>query len=215
MDKQLRDIVLYGRIGTGSAVCEALLQLGNIPYKLQIMSKLENGQNSPELLALNPLGQVPVLHTQDGILITEAAAIAIWIADLAKGTELAPPIEHPDRAKYLRLMLFMASNCYMTALRFYYADRYSSDASHANGIRTKAYEDMKREWAILSDILGENSYLLGSSLSAADVYLSMLISWEDDQVSFAKRYPRLAALNKLVVSEPIIAAVWKRNDFAI
>jgi glutathione S-transferase/GST-like protein len=177
------------------------------------MSKLVDGQNPPELLKLNPLGQVPALLSQDGILMTESAAISIWIADMARNRDLAPAIEHPNRAKYLRLMLFMASNCYMTALRYYYSDRYTHYVSHALGIQAKAREDMFREWTILSDILSEEPFLLGAKMSAADVYLSMIISWEEDADGFGVLFPNLAALNKRVVANQIIADVWKKNNF--
>ena len=206
--------ILFGRPGSGSAVCEALLELTGQPYDLKIMEKLANGSNSPEMIALNPLGQVPALRTEDGTLMTESAAIALWIADLAPQAKLAPLPGDPLRAKYLRAMIFMAANCYMTALRFYYSDRYSTDADHADAISEKALEHMHREWEILTDMLGENDFLLGKTISAADLYLSMLISWEEDAAKFAAMYPALARLNKRVWGNKTVAAIWQRHGYA-
>jgi glutathione S-transferase len=208
-------IVLFARMGSGSAVCEALLELTGQPYELKIMDKLADGATSPELMALNPLGQVPALRTSDGTLMTESAAIALLIADLAPEAKLAPAFDNPKRAKYLRLMLFMAANCYMTALRFYYSDRYSSDESHAEAVRDKAREHMHREFAILTDMLGSDDYLLGNEVSAADLYLSMLVSWEEDGAKFAAQYPALAKHNGRICSDKKIAAIWKRNGFVV
>ncbi|MGL4488222.1 MAG: glutathione S-transferase family protein [Rhizobiaceae bacterium] len=208
-------VVLFGRKGTGSAVCEALLELTGQAYELKNMEKLPDGSNSPEMIALNPLGQVPALRTADGYLMTESAAIALWIADLAPQSGLAPKMSDPQRAQYLRLMLFMAANSYMTALRFYYPDRFSTDASHANAIKAKADEHMHREWAILSDMLGSNDYLLGTNMSAADLYLSMMISWEEDGAAFAARYPALAKLNARVWSHDKVARIWARHGYAL
>jgi glutathione S-transferase len=181
---------------------------------LKVMEKMTDGSNSPEMMALNPLGQVPALRTEDGTLMTESGAIALWIADLAPLAKLAPLPSDPMRAKYLRTMVFMAANCYMTALCFYYSDRYSTDANHADAIRDKAHERMHREWAILTDMLGNYDYLLGKAMSAADIYLSMLISWEEDGAKFAAKYPALANLNKRVWGNKTVAAIWKSNGYA-
>jgi glutathione S-transferase len=207
-------IILFGRPGSGSAVCEALLELTGTPYEMTVMNKRDDGSYPPELFVVNPLGQVPALYTQDGTLLTESGAIAIWIADIASQTQLAPAIRDPNRAKYLRVMFFMAANCYMSALRFYYPHRYSTDESHADAIRYKAREHMDREFAILTEILGANEFLVGDTLSAADIYLSMMISWEEDGATFAKQFPALAGLNGRVWGNESVAAVWQRNGFA-
>jgi glutathione S-transferase len=206
-------IELFGRLGSGSAVCEALLALVSMPYTMTIMNKREDGTYPPELFAVNPLGQVPALLTVDGTLMTESGAIALWIADLAAQSKLAPAASDPTRAKYLRVMFFMAANCYMTALRFYYPDRYSTDEDHADSIRAKARTHMDREFAILTEMLGADNFLLGDTMSAADVYLSMLISWEEDGAHFALQYPALAQLNTRVWKNKTVADVWLRNGY--
>jgi glutathione S-transferase len=211
MDK----VVLFVRPNSGSAVCEALLALTGRSYELRVMDKLADGSNPPQLLSVNPLGQVPALQISDGTVITESAAIALWIADLCPEKKLAPAISDPLRAKYLCLMLFMATNCYMSALRYYFPYRYSTDISHADCIRDKGLEHMHREWVILTDMLGDNDYLLGTNMSAADIYLSMFISWEEDVEDFTKRYPALSGLNHRVLQNKTVYSIWKSNGFAV
>jgi glutathione S-transferase len=211
----MNNIVLFARSGSGSAVCEALLELTGHPYELKAMNRLADGSNPPELMTINPLGQIPALVTPDGTLMTESAAIALWIADLSPEAALAPAANDPLRAKYLRVMLFMAANCYMTALRFYYPDRYSTDERHAAGIKDKAREHMHREFSILTDMLGSDDYLVGNTMSAADLYLSMLVCWEEDGTQFAKKYPALWQHTRRVCANTKVAAVWKSNGFAV
>ncbi len=206
-------LILFGRPGSGSAVCEALLEMTGTPYEITVMDKREDGSYPPELFAVNPLGQVPALITQDGTLLTESGAITMWIADGTPQTKLAPAIGDPKRAKYLRAMFFMAANCYMSALRFYYPHRYSTDESHAEAIRNKAREHMDREFAILTAILGTDDFLISDTISAADIYLSMMISWEEDSAHFASQFPALAKLNARVWDNKTVAAVWQRNGF--
>ncbi|MDP4823939.1 MAG: glutathione S-transferase N-terminal domain-containing protein, partial [Aestuariivirgaceae bacterium] len=92
---------LYGRPATGSAAVEALLEELGLPYRLENVSKGPDGQPSPAFLAtINPLGQVPALKLPDGTVITESAAIMIYLADLVPGANLAPLPTHPARAHY-------------------------------------------------------------------------------------------------------------------
>lgn len=202
---------LIGRPGTGSGVCEAVLALSGLPYAVKDIDKLPDGSAPAELLAINPLGQVPVLVLPDGSIMTESAAIVMHLADLAQDRSLAPKIGDPDRAAYLRLMVFMSANNYMTDLRYFYSDRFSSDAGHADGIKAKAIEDQARHWRILEDAVNTHGHLVGNALSAADIYLAMLVSWVDDQSVFAELYPRLAAIVARVGQNPVIEKVWRRH----
>ena len=206
-------IVLHGRQGTGSAVCEALLELAGIDFTLKQAAKRPDGSPPKDLLAVNPLGQVPALVTAKGIAMTESAAITLWIADLVPDKKLAPAISDPKRAEYLRWMVFMAANCYMTGLRFYYPDRYTTDPKHAAAVAAQAKHHADAEWAILTKALGSDDFLLGKKLCAADVYLAMLVSWEDDFAQFSKSFPKLASHSLRVAKNRKIAAVWKRHGF--
>jgi glutathione S-transferase len=209
----MNKIKLFGRPGSGSAVCEALFELCGIPYENIIMHKRDDGSFPEELHAVNPLGQVPAVITEDGTFMTESGAITVWIADAAPQAKLAPALDDAKRAHYLRVMFFMAANCYMSALRFYYPDRYSTNEAHADAICDKARAHMDREFLILSDLLGGQDFLLGDRMSAADIYLSMLISWEDDGARFAAQYPALEALNRRVWLNDTVAKVWQRNGY--
>ncbi len=205
---------LVGRPGTGSGVCEAVLALSGLPYAIKDIEKLPDGSAPAELLSINPLGQVPVLVLPDGSLMTESAAIAMHIADLSVDRALAPKIGEPDRATYLRLMVFMAANNYMTDLRYFYSDRYSTEPDHADAIKAKAIEDRARNWRVLEEAVNAHGHLAGNALSAADIYLAMLVSWVDDQSDFAARYPRLAGIATRVGQDPAIKTVWLRHGIA-
>ena len=56
---------LLGRPGTGSGACEAVLALSGLPYTVKDIDKLPDGSAPADLLAINPLGQVPVLVLPD------------------------------------------------------------------------------------------------------------------------------------------------------
>lgn len=85
----------------------ALEELGE-PYELRFVDILAGKQKEPELLALNPMGKLPTLIDGDAVL-TEAAAISVYLADKYALGRLAPPLDDPQRATYLRWAFFPPS----------------------------------------------------------------------------------------------------------
>jgi glutathione S-transferase len=202
---------LYGREGSGSSVCEAMLELTGLPYEIIDLKRWEKDAAPAELLALNPLGQIPALILPGGGVMTESAAITLFLADLAPSASLAPTLNDSHRARYLRWMAYLAANSYMTARRFYYPERYSANPSGAAGIKAAAIKQWDQEWLTFSHALAHGPYILGGQMCAADLYAAMLISWDLDIEALLKRHPNLKVLYDGVVSHPRLAEIWKRH----
>ena len=72
---------LYGTPGWGSAIVEAMLALVGEPYEFVDVENFDRpGDAQERLVAVNPLRQVPTLVLDDGEVLTETAAIALWLA---------------------------------------------------------------------------------------------------------------------------------------
>jgi glutathione S-transferase len=89
------------RSGNSYKVRLALAQLG-IPYRLVEVDILTGESRTPEFLAKNPNGQVPLLEVAPGRYIAESNAI-IW--HLVSGSALRPA-DRIDRAQALQWMFF-------------------------------------------------------------------------------------------------------------
>lgn len=85
----------------------ALEEVG-VPYQLEYVDMAKGEQKAPRLLALNPMGKLPVL-TDGDVVVTEVAAIALYLADRYALGRLAPAPDDPRRAAYLRWALFAPS----------------------------------------------------------------------------------------------------------
>jgi len=206
---------LYGRPGSGSGAVEAVLRLAEIECEIVDLSRWAEGEPPAELLAVNPLGQVPTLILPDGGIMTESAAICVHLADLHPSCGLSPSISEPSRATFLRWMFYLAANVYMSELRCYYPYRYTLDPGAADGIRQSALERRTFEWSVFADALGDRPFALGGKLSAVDIYAAMLISWVDDLDVFCERFPALRALYARVAEVPAIAKVWARHGMPV
>jgi glutathione S-transferase len=202
---------LYGRPGSGSAACEAILRLAKAQVKIIDIERRPEGSPAPELLAVNPLGQVPTMVMSDGSVMTESAAICIYLADLHADAGLAPlPTDHM-RASYLRWMIYLSASVYMSELRYFYPHRYTTDPNGADAIKASATARKDLEWSVFADALGDKPFTLGEDISAVDIYAAMLLSWIDDLDAFFVRHPNLGGFYRRVAAAPGIAPVWLRH----
>mgnify|MGYP001617413196 FL=1 len=112
---------LYGRKSSGSFVVEAMLAETGRRYKVIDATPGADGKTHAGLLRLNPLGQVPTLVLPEKTVMTESAAMVIYLADRHPKAGLAPARKSKQRAAYLRWMAFMAANIYPSDLRLYYS----------------------------------------------------------------------------------------------
>jgi len=198
---------IYTRRGSGAAAVEMLLDEFGLSYE---RIEVPRGQeNVPaEMRRINPRGEVPVLVLPDGTVMTESAAMCIYLADLHPEAGLAPAITTPERATYLRWMTYLAVNVYGTFMHVYHADKYHDDPATHAGIRAKAIERLAEDWATLEAALDPGPYLLGSRISAADIYLTMFPYWDRDRAGLFQRAPQLAKLCQLVLDRPAVASAW-------
>jgi glutathione S-transferase len=201
---------LYGRVGSGSSVCEAMLALTDLPHELIEIERWK-GKPPAELLAVNPLGQIPALVLPDASVMTESAAILLHLADITPEAKLAPLPSSPERSRYLRWMVYLATNNYMTSLRVYYPERYSTEPNAAAGIKAAALDRCILEWSTFSQALGVGPYILGNDICAVDLYTAMLISWDRDVEALLKRHPNLKVLYDGITSHPRLQSIWKHH----
>jgi len=144
-----------------------MLEELELAYELRYVDILAGEQKRPELLVLNPMGKIPIV--QDGqAVVTESAAIGIYLADRYALGRLAPPLDDPERGTYLRWSFFAPSVIETGAM------------AKAGGwtVREGAagfgnFDAMIK--AIQSAISGE--FLLGSRFSMADVIFGGTLSY--------------------------------------
>lgn len=203
---------LYGRPGSGSVVVEAVLEAAEAPYEVEIIERSQDGRVPEKLARVNPLGQVPALTLPDGTVMTESAAISLYLADKYPKANLAPAPDAAERPAYLRWLVFLATNIYMTDLRAYYPDRYTSDQNGGKCVKAAALARMAQEWDVYAAALGDKPFILGDKMCVADVYAAMLATWNLDVPSFFKKHPNVRAMYDRVTANPAIARAWGRNE---
>lgn len=101
-------IVLYHHPFSRAANVVWMLEELQVPYDLRYVDLQSNEQKDPQILALNPMGKLPILRDAETV-VTESAAIGIYLADRYAPGRLAPDLNDPERGTYLRWSLFAPS----------------------------------------------------------------------------------------------------------
>ncbi|MBX3232239.1 MAG: glutathione S-transferase family protein [Labilithrix sp.] len=90
-----------------AGVVWALEEVGE-PYELRWVDIMKGEQKSADYVALNGMGKVPVLVDGDAV-VTECAAIDLYLADRYAYGRLSPKMDDPARGTYLRWSFFAPS----------------------------------------------------------------------------------------------------------
>lgn len=207
----MSEFILYGRPGWGSALVEAQLAWYGLPMRLVDSGDLfDSDEARAKLAPLNPLAQVPTLVLPGGQVMTESAAITLHLADLSGRDDLVPGPAAPERAAFLRWLVFLVANIYPT---FTYADvpeRFVKTEGAAAGFRTEVDAYALRLWQMVESAAGA-PWFLGERFSALDVYLAVMTHWRPRAAWFAEHAPRLAAAASKAGALPGLAPVIERN----
>lgn len=151
----------------GMTLFPLLKELGIEEQIDQIQIAYED-MHKADYLKINSMGKVPCLVDQ-GIVISETAAIFTYLADKYIEKGLAPALDDPKRGAYLKWMFF----CHGPLTE--YMDLRSLEVSNERIEQKKrglAFGDQETLFAFLKQGMQQaNPYLLGEKISAADLYL--------------------------------------------
>ena len=179
-----------------------------IPCELRFVDIMKGAQKAPEIVKLNPMGKLPIL-TDGDVVVTEAAAIALYLADRYSPGKLAPAMDDPARATYLRWSFFAPSVIEPGML---------AKSSGAQFKPTQAgwgtYEEML---AAMESAVAGKSFVLGERFSMADVVFGGTVRYMlrfkllEPTSTFTAYSERLAARPALQRSEARNAAIAKEH----
>ena len=153
-------IVLYHHPFSRASSVIWMLEEVAVPYELRFVDILKGEQKAPEIVALNPMGKLPVLTDGDTV-VTESAAIGLYLADRYSAGKLAPAVDDPARGTYLRWSLFAPSVIEPGSMA-----KASGWAFKPGQAGWRDYESMVR--AMESAVTGRD-FLLGDRFTMADV----------------------------------------------
>lgn len=203
---------LYGQPGWGSAIVDLQLGWYGLPTAFIPVGHLfEDPAAAARLRQINPLGQIPALILPDGTLMTESGAITLLLADTAPAERsLVPPPQAPERAAFLRWLLFINSAVYPCYTVIDRADTLVPDPAARRDFSAQMRDRLLAAYR-LWDAAVTGPWCLGGRMSALDFYAAVMVRWTPGPEWFAAEAPALWAVAQRVWALPELAEVWRRN----
>jgi glutathione S-transferase len=183
--------VLYYSPGAASMAVHWMLIEMRVPFEARLVDIDAGQQHDPQYRLLNPSGRVPTLVV-DGSPRHESAALLMLLAERHPEAALAPAPGSAGRAAWLESMIYLA-NTILPAMRdWFYADS-DGDPAGAEAVRALARRRIEQACDQLDARLADGRvYLVGGTLSTADLLAVMLMRWTRNMPRPAMGWPHLA-----------------------
>lgn len=162
-------ITIYGMTDSGNCYKPRLMmaKLGK-PFRHVEVNAMDGSTRSPDFLAKNPNGKVPLLELEDGRLLAESNAMLLY---LAEGTRFIPSGHYERGLVYQWLFFEQYSHEPYIAVRralLKFPER-ARDATPERLASTLAGGN--KALAVMEDQLKRTAFLAGDKISIADIAL--------------------------------------------
>ena len=154
---------LYWSPQTRSTRALWMLEEAGVDYERELVDiQSPDRDNTPEFLAASPMGKVPALVDGDAMM-SESAAICLYIADRYAPGALAPAIDDDRRGKFLYWLMYTPA-----VIEPAMSEKFS-------GVETNRYRSGWGDFDLMLETLEQGidgkSWILGDTFTAADVML--------------------------------------------
>ncbi|NCE88055.1 glutathione S-transferase family protein [Pseudomonas sp. Q1] len=200
---------LYGTDDSGSCMIEIALQRCGVPWHRVEASSWQEGEGTEALARINPLKQIPTLVTPDGQVLTESAAILIYLGLAFPASDLLAG----NRAQILRGLLYITANCYSAIGIIDYPQRWLGNADEALQAQlvsgTRRY--LHQAWVVFADQFAEQLFAPGNVPNALGIMAAAVSHWDEAREVLTALAPSFAQSLAHVDADPIVAPVFARH----
>lgn len=164
----MSDIIFYHNPMSRGQIVRWMLEEVGAPYDTEILD-YASAMKSDDYRAINPMMKVPAI-SHKGRVVTEAAAICAYLADVFPEAGLAPRDE--EKADYYRWLFFAAGPIEQAVTNKAAGFEGSEQQQRMFGF---GHYDLAVN--TLADHLGRHEHVCGSRFTAADVYVGSAVMW--------------------------------------
>ena len=201
----MADLTFYTNPQSRGRIVRWMLEEVGQPYDTEIIPY--DQLKGERYLAVNPMGKVPAIRHR-GHVVTECAAICVYLADVFPEARLGPTDE--EKADYYR-WLFYAAGPTEAAI----TNRAQGWEVPADKERMFGYGNSDRVISVLDELFSDRDYVCGARFTAADVYVGSQIMFplqfgmlpeRESFLSYRDRLQQRAAYKRATeIDEKIIA----------
>ena len=175
----------------------SLYEAGEKAEYTRVDTRAKRTADGSDFLEINPLGLVPVLRTDDGLLLTENAAVLQYVAARFPTAQLAPTAS-ADRSRLQQWLSFIATELHKAVFVPLL------DASAGDAVKAYARDKAALRLGVLDAHLAGREFLL-ESFTVADAYLVTVLNWSvATQIDLAQ-WPALHAYHQRLLKRPSVS----------
>ncbi|OCP00466.1 MULTISPECIES: glutathione S-transferase family protein [unclassified Ensifer] len=193
-------------LGSSAGLVTAFEWLGQ-PYRLTRVDMLGE-MRTDAYERFNGRVETPALVTDEGHVLTETMAIALWLEarDHERRISFAPGTFEADR---MHQIIAFLNTGFTGAFFSMWVALEAEDATEAyrETLRALGREFVAKRHKQLEAMMGEGDYLLGDRPTLADAVFVGVARWVDfheaiDPKDYERNYPRISALRKRIEADP-------------
>jgi glutathione S-transferase len=156
---------------------------------------IEGGGN---LQSVSAMGQVPVLVTDDGRVLSENAAVLTYLGDRAADKNLVPDALCFERYELTRFLSLIGTEIHKKGLALVF------DPTSPDAVKDFARGAIGRPLDVLEKHLAEREFLLGRAFTVADAYLFWALTLLPIGGVPLDAYPKLVAYRERIGVRPAV-----------
>src|SRR4051812_3690825 len=201
----MEPILLYGfPLGSSMGLVAALEWLGQ-PYRLSRVDMLKD-MKSPAYRRVNDRSETPVLVTDQGQVLTETMAIALWLEHRDSERRISFPPGSREADRMHQLMAFLNTGFTGAFSPLWVAlEAEQATPDYRETLRAYGRAAVAARHAKLDAMIGDTPYLMGNRPTLADAVLVGVARWADfHQAVDPGAYPKLTALHQRLESNPAV-----------
>ena len=205
---------LFFAPGACSFVPHAMLELAEVAFEPQMVKLHKGEQRSPEYLALNPRGQVPVLVDGDEV-ITQIVAILLYLDEKLPMAGILPPAGL-ERARALQVLAWMNNTVHPTFTHVFMPQKFTDDDAAQKAIRdfgAARYRELLAEIEALAEKAAP--WMVGVRPGALDAYALTLLRWGGYAGINPQDFPATWALVQRFAELPGVARAIEREKLQL
>ena len=164
------ELVFYTNPMSRGRIVRWMLEEIGQPYRTEVL-EFGPAMRTEAFLAINPMGKVPAVRHGD-VVVTEAAAICAYLADVFPEAGLAPGHGSAERGPYYRWMFFAAGPGEAAITGKALGLLAPPDKKAMAG-----YGSFEETIDCLETAVSQSPYICGDQFTAADVYVGAQIGW--------------------------------------